>query len=107
MSENRRLGLLITSTLEGNHNSLRRLNNFPCDSAGCYDLGYVISQIIYKIGESNFNKMIDKLDEKEIGSIGGYIAVGLQYGDNNYDGKMDDKKSENEFPILIKALNEK
>ncbi len=24
--------------------------------------------------------------------------VGLEYGDNNYDGKIDNKKSENEFP---------
>lgn len=107
LSENRRLETLITSTLNGDYNSLRKLNNFPCDSAGCYDLGYVITQIIYKMGEPTFNKMIDKLDEKEIGSISGYIAVGLEYGDNNHDGKMDDKKSENEFPILMKKLSEK
>lgn len=51
--------------------------------------------------------MVEKLDHKETYGMEGYIDVGLEYGDNNYDGKMDNKKSENEFPNLMKKLTEK
>ncbi len=108
LSDNKELSLIIQSTLKGDYNSLRRLNHFNCgDSAGCYDLGYVITQIIYKIGEPKFNEMIDKLDRKELYGIEGFINVGLEYGDNNYDGKIDYKKVETEFPVLMKKLRDK
>ena len=107
-AENRRLDSIIKKTLQGDHNSLRRLNHFPCNNGViCYDKGYVITQIIYKVGEENFIKMVEKLDHKETYGMEGYIDVGLEYGDNNYDGKMDKKKSENEFPNLMKKLTEK
>lgn len=108
LSENRKLDTIINKTLKGDWISLRRLNHFPCgESSGCYDKGFVITQIIYKIGEPNFIKMVRKLDQKELYGIEDYIRVGLEYGDNNYDGKMDNKNSENEFPHLMKLLSEK
>lgn len=106
--ENKKLDTIIKSTLEGDYNSLRRLNHFPCgEGAGCYDKGFIITQIIYKIGEKNFIKMIENLDKKEIYGIEGYIEVGLEYGDNDGDGKIDHKIPEKEFPILMKKLAEK
>lgn len=106
--ENRKLDTIINKTLKGDWNSLRRLNHFPCgEGSGCYDKGFVITQIIYKIGEQNFIKMVRKLDKKELYGIEDYIRVGLEYGDNNYDGKMDNKNSETEFPLLMKLLSEK
>jgi hypothetical protein len=108
LSDNKELCSIIQSTLKGDYNSLRRLNHFSCgDGAGCYDLGYVITQIIYKIGESKFNEMVDKLDRKELFVMEGFISVGLEYGDNDYDGKKDGKKAEIEFPKLMKKLREK
>lgn len=108
LGENKKLDTIIRTTLKGNYNSLRRLNHFPCgDGAGCYDKGFIITQIIYKIGENNFNKMVDNLDRKELYGIEDYIKVGLEYGDNNKDGKMDNKIAEKEFPILMKKLSEK
>ena len=54
-AENKKLDTIIRKTLKGDYNSLRRLNHFPCgDGAGCYDKGFIITQIIYKIGENNF-----------------------------------------------------
>ena len=107
-AENKELDTIIRTTLKGDYNSLRRLNHFPCgDGAGCYDKGFIITQIIYKIGENNFNKMVDNLDRKELYGIENYIKVGLEYGDNNKDGKMDNKIAEKEFPILMKKLSEK
>jgi hypothetical protein len=33
-----------------------------------------------------------------------YIKVGLEYGDNNYDGKIDNKNLKIEFPLLLEKL---
>ena len=107
-AENKKLDTIIRTTLKGDFNSLRRLNHFPCgDGAGCYDKGFIITQIIYKIGENNFNKMVDNLDRKELYGIEDYIKAGLEYGDNNKDGRMDNKIAEKEFPTLMKKLSEK
>jgi hypothetical protein len=107
-AENKKLDTIIRTTLKGDYNSLRRLNHFPCGGgAGCYDKGFIITQIIYKIGENNFNKMVENLDRKELYNIEDYIKSGLEYGDNNKDGKMDNKIAEKEFPMLMKKLSEK
>lgn len=106
-NENKRLDTIIQKTLKGDYNSLRRLNHFPCgEGAGCYDKGYIITQIIYKLGEDNFSKMVNKLDQKELYGMEGYINVGLEYGDNNFDGKIDNLIFKNEFPKLYKTLKE-
>lgn len=108
LEENKRLDTIIKMTLKGDYNSLRRLNHFPCgDGAGCYDKGFIITQIIYKLGEKDFNKMVDKLDRKELYGLEEYLKVGLEYGDNNNDGKIDNKIAEKEFPILINKLRKK
>jgi hypothetical protein len=105
--ENKRLDTIIQKTLKGDYNSLRRLNHFPCgEGAGCYDKGYIITQIIYKLGEDNFSKMVNILDQKELYGMEGYIDVGLEYGDNNFDGKIDNLIFKNEFPKLYKTLKE-
>lgn len=107
-AENKKLDTIIRTILKGDFNSLRRLNHFPCgEGAGCYDKGFIITQIIYKIGENNFNKMVDNLDRKELYGIEDFIKAGLEYGDNNKDGKTDNKIAEKEFPILMKKLSEK
>ena len=107
-AENQRLDTIIKKTLAEDHDSLRRLNHFPCNGgSACYDKGYVITQIIYKMGEKKFADLVEKLDRKEAYGMEGYIAVGLEYGDNDYDGKMDNKKAEIEFPNLINELAKK
>ena len=69
-------------------------------AAGSYELGYIITQIIYKIGEDDFYKIISSLSPEEIKGFEGYIQVGLEYGDNNHNGVMDNKKMNQEFPRL-------
>jgi len=102
---NNNLAKLISNTLNKDEKSLVKIINFECGGAsGCYDLGYVITQIIYKLGENEFISIIDNLDKKELIGIKELIEVGLEYGDNNYDGKIDNRKFENEFPTLKKAL---
>jgi len=99
---------LVRLTLNKDENALTKLNNFWCGgAAGCYDLGYVVTQIIYRLGEDKFIKMVVKLDRERISGLEGLIAAGLEYGDNNKDGKMDNKQIETEFPKLHKLLSDK
>ena len=99
---------LIRQTLKKNENALTTLNKFWCGGgAGCYDLGFIVTQIIYRIGEDEFLKIVMKLDREKLLGLEGLIAVGLEYGDNNKDGKIDNKKIETEFPKLYKVLSDK
>jgi hypothetical protein len=107
LSDNRELRQLIHQTLNKDEKALAKLNNFWCGGgAGCYDLGFIVTQIIYRIGEKEFSSMVEKLSKEETNSIESIMA-GLEYGDNDKDGKMDDKRIENEFPELQKLLKSK
>ncbi len=106
-SKQTELKKLIRLTLNKDEKALTRLNKFWCGgAAGCYDLGFVVTQIIYRLGEDEFINMVVKLDRERISGLEGLIAAGLEYGDNNKDGKMDNKQIETEFPRLHKVLSE-
>ena len=108
LSDNRELRQLIHQTLNKDEKALAKLNKFWCGGgAGCYDLGFIITQIIYRIGEKEFASMVKKLNKEETNSIEGLIMAGLEYGDNDKDGKMDDKRIENEFPELQQLMKSK
>ena len=108
LSKNKELRQLIKQTLNKDEKALAKLNAFWCGGgAGCYDLGFVITQIIYRQGEQEFMTMVDKLNYKEIRGLESLIMAGLEYGDNDKDGKMDNKKIENEFPKLFELLKSK
>ena len=107
-SKQTELKKLVRLTLNKDENALNKLNNFWCGgAAGCYDLGFIVTQIIYRLGEDEFIKMVVKLDRDKILGLEGLIEVGLEYGDNNKDGKMDNKRIETEFPKLHKVLSDK
>lgn len=102
---NKHLIQLIEEALAKNEEAIPKLTNFPCGGgAGCYDLSFVLTQIIYQIGEEEFNQMILRLDRNEINGLRSLISAGLEYGDHNADGKQDDRRIETEFPILDKKL---
>ncbi|MFL9832052.1 hypothetical protein ABS764_14465 [Flavobacterium sp. ST-87] len=102
---NKELRNLIQETLNKNEKAIPKMISFPCGGgAGCYDLGFVLTQIIYQIGEENFNQMVLRLDRNEIKGLRSLIRVGLEYGDHDNDGKVDDRKIENEFLILNETL---
>jgi hypothetical protein len=106
-STNKRLCNIINRTLEKDQQALIELTEFSCGgAAGCYDLGYVLTQVINRIGEQEFIKLINGLTEKQKNEINGLIAVGLEYGDNDCDGKLDDTTITATFPELKQALTE-
>ena len=98
---------LIYKALKKEKKAIVELKNFPNGgAASSYDLGYVLTQIIYRIGETNFADILREIPKSERNGFDGLIAVGLEYGDNDYDGKMDNKRMEKEFPKLTEILNE-
>ena len=107
LSENRKMEKLIHQALKKERNAFVEIKNFPNGgAASSYDLGYILTQIIYRIGEKDFVDILIKIPKSERNEFEGLIAVGLEYGDNDYDGKMDNKKMGSEFPKLTEILNE-
>lgn len=51
--------------------------------------------------------MVAKLNSNEAGRLEGLIRAGLEYGDNDNDNEMDNKKIEIEFPELLNQLKTK
>lgn len=99
---------LIRQTLNRDEKALAKLSDFWCGGgAGCYDLGFVITQIIYRIGEKDFIAMASTLASKQSAVIESLITAGLEYGDQNNDGKVDNRRIETEFPALSELLNSK
>ncbi len=104
--DNRELISLIEQTLDGDKEALSSLVTFPCGGAsGCYDLGFVITQIIYKLGEDEFIKMVEQLDNNERKQLEGFIQVGLEYGYLDKEKAWERRNIENQFPKLYKLMN--
>lgn len=96
----------LRKTLVNNEKALGDVSRFwRGGAAGCYDLGFVVTQRIYRIGEDKFAEMASKLTEEERQALNELISVGLEYGDNNNDGKPDDKRGATEFQKLFRVLS--
>ncbi len=104
-ASNTKLRDIINRALNKEPQAFIDLNNFWCGGgAGCYDLGYVLTQIINKIGEGEFIKITQHFTENQRDYLVFLIRAGLEYGDNNYDGKMDDTRIENVYPNIKLVL---
>lgn len=104
--ENKNLNKIINQCLNKEFNGFKKLLEYNCgDGAGCYDLGYILTQIIFRIGEDDYIKVISKLSKKEQINLNSFIKVGLEYGDNNYDEKMDNLRINDTFPKIVNFTN--
>jgi hypothetical protein len=105
ISEQKALKDIIQRTLKLDDNALTELVSFECRGAGgCYDLGFVVTQIIYKVGETEFSKMLFRQTEKSVRELNALIGAGFEYGDNDQDGKMDNTTIERVFPALSRQI---
>lgn len=103
--ENRLLISLIEKTLNNNQEAFSELISFPCGGgAGCYDLGFVVTQIVYKIGQTEFLRLVDSIETDKYPELLGLIRVGLEYGDHDNDIEVDNRKIENEFPEIYERI---
>ena len=104
-SQNKKLAILIKKTLNNDKDALANLNNFNCGGgAGCYDLGYVLTQIIYKLGETEFVQLVNRLNPNEVRTMLSLIGAGLEYGDDTPLSKENSDKIQVEFPELFLVL---
>ncbi len=60
-----------------------------------------------KLSPKYSGRFIEKLGQKERTVLYSLILFGLEYGDNDRDGKEDNKLIENEFPALFILLQSK
>src|SRR5690606_25563875 len=95
----RKVRNVIKSALNNEPNSFKDLIELSdeVDGESAYDLCYVLTQIINRIGEDNFLELTKELSNDEKQLLKSFIMVGLEYGDNNYDGKIDNEKIENVY----------
>lgn len=104
--ENIRLRYLMSKVLNKESEYLPEIINFDCGGgAGCYDLGFVITQIIYRVGEDEFITMMSVLTIEDKFLLESLIRVGLAYGDNDRDGMMDNWDINTEFPKLVQIFS--
>ena len=104
--ENKNLNKIINQCLNKEFNGFKKLLEFNCgDGARCYDLGYILTQIIFRIVEDDYIKVISKLSKKDQINLNSFIKVGLEYGDNNYDEKMDNLRINDTFPKIVNFTN--
>lgn len=97
----------ILQVLKGDKTGISALVNVDCGgSAGCYDLGFVLSQLVQKVGEPEFVKMANQIDNGQLKNLEDLVNVGLEYGDNDKDGEPDEEELDEEFPQLAKFLAE-
>ncbi len=102
---NRHIRLLIQKTLEKDAQSLLDLINTDCgQAAGCYDLGFIVTQIIYSTGEKKFIEMLKDFNERDLDKLTNLIHAGLEYGDNDKDEKIDNRLMNDQFPMLDEFL---
>ncbi len=103
--ENRELVKLIERTLGKDHEALKQITNVWCGAgAGCYELGFIVTQIIYKIGLQDFELMASQLDHESRNNLLGLIQAGLEYFDNDENGQIDNTNCLSEFPSLYALL---
>ena len=96
---------LIEKSLQKDRKSFVESIDFNCGGAGdCYDLGIIFTEIIYQIGEGETIQLIQKLTPQQARRLDFLIRAGLEYGDLNNDGEVDNKTIEKEFPKLNDLL---
>jgi hypothetical protein len=104
-SQNKDLVALIKQTLKKNDKSLVQLIDYWCGgAAGCYDLGNVITQIIFKMGEDDFILMSNRLTLHQKNNLKALIDVGFEYGDNSNYGIVNKTTLDMAFPKLYLIL---
>ena len=102
----RKVRNVIKSALNYESNAFKEfieLSN-EVDGESGYDLGYVLTQVINRIGEDKFIELTKELTNNEKQLLKSFIRVGLEYGDNNYDGKMDNERIEKIYVKINQEL---
>lgn len=91
---------LINRSLAENSDKLEALTEFGCGGgAGCYDHGWVLLQILIKVGDLKFSKMVVGFSNKNKSLLLGLLFVGGEYGPHK-----DHYYLEKNYPLTTRAL---
>lgn len=102
---NKALQQAVRQSLALNPKGLKALSAIDCDSAGCYDLGAVYTQVIYRAGDKHIAAMIPALDEREKKRFASLLPAGLEYGGLVNPKGNGTKQIETEFPAVYRQLS--
>lgn len=96
----------IQRVLDRNEAGITELLSTDCGGgAGCYELGYVITQLIDKVGDEAFAAMIAGLPPEKLEKMAGYINVGLEYFDGTRRNRIDNQSVEATYPLVNQVLS--
>lgn len=102
-----KLRTLIEGSIKKDSTSIENLINFKINGgASGYDLGFILSQIVYRIGEKEIVSLIQNLEFSTQMKFKSLVDVGLEYGDQNNDKIQDNSRLKIEFPILSKLFED-
>lgn len=107
IKENRELIKFVNQVLDKKEIGIINLINFKTNGAGSYDLGSILAQLIYKLGENDFIFLTKNLNNQQKIELKSLLEAGFEFGDNNHDGKIDDTALYKVFPKLNKVLENK
>jgi hypothetical protein len=94
---------LIRSSLNGNLDALQDLIKAWCGGGSlCYQHGEVLVQIVDRIGEEKFIKILPKMSIEERSDLKSLLLAGLEYG--QFEGDKRSRVFEKRFSKLSKAL---
>ena len=96
---------LINQALTAEPQAWAQLIRYDCGGGSfCYDLGYILSQLVYRVGEEKMLVVVQHLNQLEKFLWADLLRAGLEYGDQNNDSVQDNRRIETEFPALQRAL---
>ena len=81
VNDNLKLQRLIKGVLAKDQSTLKDLIAYDCGGgAGCYDLGFIFSELVYKMGEDAFIQLTNDLNQEQKSTLEFYLRAGLEYG---------------------------
>ncbi|MFA6162172.1 MAG: hypothetical protein WC685_01955 [Methylobacter sp.] len=83
--------------------ALKYLINADCGGgSGCYDHGKTLVQVLIKVGDHSFSKIIPKLHKEESERLLSLLSAGYEYG-----GFPEWSDLKGQFPLTFRTFDEK
>ncbi|KAA1242523.1 hypothetical protein F0000_25150 [Aquimarina sp. RZ0] len=92
---------LIKKSIDLDSEALIKISTLPVFDAAGYEHGYVLINIVEKIGEDKYIAIISNIKKEDKKTIKSYLEVGLEYGGNK---SYKDKELKEIFPKLANHL---
>ncbi|WP_372473447.1 hypothetical protein AB4865_11555 [Capnocytophaga sp. ARDL2] len=88
---------LLELALNGDDEAIKEISLLEFYNAVAYEHGIIVVELILHIGENNYIKAIEGLNEKQKHLVEAYVNIGLEYGVNS---RINNKEINKQFPKL-------